>query len=37
MYYDRYGKDAVRKFDFGFGTMNPKLWGNKPKKEKKRK
>ena len=37
MYYDRYGKGAVQKFDFGFGTMNPKLWGNKSKKEKKRK
>tara|TARA_Y100000817_G_scaffold264707_1_gene220220 strand:- start:750 stop:1088 length:339 start_codon:yes stop_codon:yes gene_type:complete len=37
MYYDRYGKGAVQKIDFGYGTMNPKLWGQKPKKEKKRK
>ena len=23
--------------EFGYGTANPKLWGQKPKKEKKRK
>ncbi len=37
MYYDRYGKGAVQRIDFGYGQMNPKLWGNKPKKEKKKK
>ena len=37
MYYDRYGKGAVQRIDFGYGTMNPKLWGQKPKKDKKRK
>ena len=37
MYYDRYGKDSVRRIDFGYGTVNPKLWGVKPKKDKKRK
>ena len=37
MYYDKYGKGAVQKIDFGYDTMNPKLWGQKPKKEKKRK
>ena len=37
MYYDKYGKGAVQRIDFGYGTMNPKLWGVKPKKEKKRK
>ena len=37
MYYDKYGPGSVQKIDFGFGTMNPKLWGNKPKKDKKRK
>ena len=37
MYYDKYGKGAVQKIDFGYGTMNPKLWGQKPKKDKKRK
>ena len=37
MYYDKYGKNAVQKIDFGYGTVSPKLWGQKPKKEKKRK
>tara|TARA_Y100000022_G_scaffold76845_1_gene66317 strand:+ start:465 stop:809 length:345 start_codon:yes stop_codon:yes gene_type:complete len=37
MYYDKYGKGAVQKIDFGYGQANPKLWGNKPKKDKKRK
>ena len=37
MYYDKYGKGAVQRIDFGYGTMNPKLWGNKPKETKKRK
>jgi len=39
MYYDRYGKDAVQKIDFGHGTIRPNLWGAKvtPPKRKKRK
>jgi len=39
MYYDRYGKGAVQKIDFGHGTVNPGQWGYKPpsKKVKKRK
>ena len=39
MYYDRYGKDAVQKIDYGFGTVRPNLWGAKltPPKRKKRK
>ena len=37
MYYDRYGKGAVQKIDFGFGTVNPKQWGVEPKKEKEKK
>ena len=37
MYYDKYGKGAVQKIDFGFGTVNPKLWGIKAKSDKKRK
>jgi len=36
MYYDRYGKGAVQKIDFGYGTVNPKLWGDKPKEKKKK-
>ena len=36
MYYDKYGKGAVQKIDFGYGTVNPKLWGYKqPEKKKK--
>ena len=38
MYYDKYGKGSVQRIDFGYGTVNPKLWGVKAKKEgKKRK
>ena len=38
MYYDKYGKGSVQRIDFGYGTVNPKLWGAKVKKEgKKRK
>ena len=40
MYYDRYGKDAVQKIDYGAGSVRPNLWGLKatpPKKGKKRK
>ena len=37
MYYDKYGKGAVQKIDFGYGTVSPKLWGYKaPEKKKKR-
>ena len=28
---------GLQKIDFGYGTMNPKLWGVKPKEQKKRK
>ena len=40
MYYDRYGKDAVQKIDYGAGAVRPNLWGIKvtsSKKGKKRK
>lgn len=36
MYYDTYGPGSVQKIDFGYGRVNPKLWGN-DKKEKKSK
>ena len=36
MYYDRYGKDAVQKIDYGHGTTRPNLWGIKPPEKKKR-
>ena len=37
MYFDRYGKGAVQKIDYGHGTVRPNLWGSKPPaKQKKR-
>ena len=36
MYYDRYGKDAVQKIDYGAGAIRPNLWGLKPPEKKKR-
>ena len=30
MYYDKYGPGAVKKIDFGYGSVNPKMWGYKP-------
>ena len=37
MYYDRYGKGAVKAIDFGYGSVNPKMWGYKAPEKKKRK
>ena len=38
MYYDRYGKGAIQKIDYGYGNVRPNLWGVKaPAKRKKRK
>lgn len=37
MYYDRYGKNSVKKIDFGYGRLNPKLFGYKKSSKKKRK
>ena len=37
MYYDRYGKGAVQRIDYGHGTVRPNLWGAKvPAQQKKR-
>ena len=37
MYYNRYGKGAVQRIDYGHGTVRPNLWGAKaPAKQKKR-
>ena len=36
MYYDKYGKGAVQKIDFGYGQVSPKLWGYKSKDKKKK-
>jgi hypothetical protein len=37
MYYDKYGPGAVKKIDFGYGRINPRLWGYKSPDKKKRK
>ena len=37
MYYDKYGPGAVKKIDFGYGQVNPKLWGYKKPDDKKKK
>ena len=37
MYYDKYGQGAVQKIDFGYGRVNPRLWGYKKPDNKKRK
>jgi hypothetical protein len=37
MYYDTYGPGSIQKIDFGYGRVNPKLWGNKQIEKKKRK
>ena len=38
LYYDKYGKDSVKKIDYGQGTVNPSQWGYKePQKKKRRK
>ena len=37
MYYDKYGPGAVQKIDFGYGRMNPKMWGYKQPDKKKKK
>ena len=37
MYYDKYGKGAVQKIDYGHGTIRPNLWNVKPPERKRRK
>ena len=37
MYYDRFGPGAVKAIDFGYGSVNPKMWGYKAPEKKKRK
>jgi hypothetical protein len=36
MYWDKY-RDGIKSINFGYGRVNPKLWGEKPKEKKKRK
>ena len=35
MYYDRYGKGALKTIDYGAGTIRPNLWGLKQPPQKK--
>ena len=37
MYYDKYGKGAVKSISYGHGTIRPNLWNVKPPERKKRK
>ena len=37
MYYDKYGPGVVQKIDFGYGRVNPKIWGYRAPETKKRK
>ena len=37
MYYDKYGPGSVKKIDFGYGRVSPKLWGYQKPEKKKRK
>jgi hypothetical protein len=36
MYYDKYGPGSIQKIDFGYGRVNPKLWGYKAKEDRKK-
>lgn len=37
MYYDKYGPGSVQKIDFGYGMVNPRLWGNNKVEKKSKK
>ena len=37
MYYDKYCPGAVQRIEFGYGQVNPKLWGYKKPDDKKKK
>jgi hypothetical protein len=36
MYWDKY-REGIKSIDFGYGRMNPKLWGEKKQEKRKRK
>ena len=36
LYYDRYGKESVKKIDYGHGTVNPTQFGYKPPQRKRK-
>lgn len=37
LYYDSYGKESIQKITWGYGKMNPKLWGIEKKEDKRQK
>lgn len=37
LYYDKIGTNNIRKIDFGYGRVNPKLWGYAAPEKKRRK
>ena len=37
MYYDAYGPGVVQRIEFGYGQVNPKLWGYQSKNKEKKK
>lgn len=37
MYYDKYGPGSVQRIDFGYGRVNPKIWGYQKSEKKKKK
>ena len=37
LYYDKFGPGVLQKIDFGYGRLNPKLWGYKAPEKKRRK
>jgi len=37
LYYDKYQEKQLKKIDFGYGRVNPRIWGYKPPENKKKK
>jgi hypothetical protein len=37
LYYDKFGSGVIQNIDFGYGRVNPKIWGYKAPEKKKRK
>ena len=37
MYYDKFGPGAVKKIDWGYGRISPRMWGYRAPEKKKRK
>ena len=37
MYYDKFGPESVQKIDWGYGRVNPRVWGYKVSEGKKKK